>query len=175
MGARNLSDSDQSETSSGVERIADPDDYNLRRRLKELRDAKSDVKEMKDRAIMLAEDQSNESFWEEDRDRMVADKLVDYIHELRPSLSHGEDSHEKEFLSSSVSLEDGGEITIEEIATSRGRVDPDSEDWRHLTYQEAMRAWDVCNDYLEKMAGVRFENGAGPDANPVDPASRLDS
>jgi hypothetical protein len=156
-------------SSGNVGRVVDPDDYNLRRRLKQLHDAKEAVKERKDNVLSI--EQSNRQFNPRDRDRFVVEKLVDYIHELRPLLK--KIGREEQFLDEAVETPVQDAVTIQSIINSRGYMgDEDG----YLSYQASMAAWDVCNGYFEDVAGAVFEERSPePEANPVDPAGRFDN
>lgn len=146
-----------------LSRIVDPDDYNLRRRLKQLHSAKEAVKDRKDDALDL--ERRSRKFTAEDRDRFVVEKLVDYIHELRPLLSKG--GRAEQFLDEEVRLRDGETISLEEVLADRGAIiddrrDGESGEREYLPYEASMAAWDVCNQYFEDVAGAVFENDGLP-------------
>lgn len=158
------------------ERVVDPDDYNLRRRLRQLHDAREAVKTRKDEALSL--ERRNKKFSSEDRNRFIAEKLVDYIHELRPLLK--KTAREDDFLNEEIDTVNSTRVTIELILENRGFV-PETDDrhssdgGRYIPYEASMAAWDVCNDYFEDVAGAVFEeDSASPSHNPVDPAGRFD-
>lgn len=158
---------DQPDSTSpmAMERVADPNDYNLRRRLKQLHDAKEAVKRRKDNTLELQ--RLNRDFPAQQRDRLVAEKLVDYIHELRPLLRKTE--REKDFLAEEVDGSNGESVTIQSIMESRGYVSGN-----YISYSVSMAAWDICNSYFEDVAGVVFErNSPDPSNNLVDPAGRF--
>jgi hypothetical protein len=151
-------------------RIEDPDDYNLRRRLKQLHTAKEAVITRKDNALDLERRKNDKQFPPQTRDRFVVEKVVDYIHELRPLLKKV--GREDEFCSEIVTF-GGGEVSIGEIIERRGRA-PDQSETEYLPYEASMAAWDICNEYFEDVAGAVFEQeSASPDQNPVDPAGRF--
>lgn len=160
----------------GIERIVDPDNYTLRRRLRQLHDAKERVVERKNAAVL--EWQMTRDFTERRRDLLVAEVVVDYVQELASVLEKqsktaddedGESPDEDEFLNQSVSVSDRRDITLEEFARTRGRFDG-----APLDYRVSMEAWAVCNRYFEDVAGAEFEQGSvAPEHNPVDPAGRF--
>jgi len=164
---------------SGIARIADPDDYNLRRRLKQLHNAKETVKTRKD--TLLHKEQQKGRVWTADkRDRFIAEALVDYIHELRPLLKKNE--QEDDFLSEEVGVVNNTTVTIGTIVDGRGYIAKNGsanrygigdDSGKYLPYQYSMVAWDICNDYFEDVAGVVFEQQTEPGENPVDPAGRF--
>lgn len=161
---------------SNVERIEDPNDYNLRRRLKQILDAKEAVVERKDDAVELFRE--NKRFSRADRDRFVVEKLVDYIHELLPLLDEAD--LKDEFLSEDVGRLDDEPVTIEDIVDGRGYISDNARPWqrdadgRYIPYQLSMDARHICDRYYKQVAGVTFEqNSTRPEDNPVDPAGRF--
>jgi len=161
-----------------MERVVDPDDYNLRRRLKQLHNAKEAVKRRKDDALEL--ERVNRTFTADQRDRFIAEKLVDYIHELRPLLKKID--REEDFLAEEVGTVNSTTVTIQSIIDSRGyvssgdtsRYSDNTESGGYIPYEATMAAWDICNDYFEDVAGAVFEESSpDPGANPVDPAGRF--
>jgi len=137
------------------ERVADPENYNLQRRLTQLHSAKEAVTEMKDRA--LDREATDRTFSAQRRDRFVAEKLTDYILELSSLLSRVD--RDDEFLQRTVSY-DGRDLTLQEIIDRRGRVVDDGDD--PIPYYISMQAWDICNRYFEQVAGAVFESGSMP-------------
>jgi len=138
-----------------------------------LHNAKEAVVTRKDDALDLERRLNDKEFSSEDRDRFIVEKLVDYIHELRPLLQKAE--REEEFLSEEVKAEDG-DISIETIISTRGRTSQSgsTDGESYLNYRSSMRAWDICNGYFEDVAGAVFEKeSARPEDNPVDPAGRF--
>jgi len=161
-----------------MERVVDPDDYNLRRRLKQLHNAKEAVKHRKDDVLEL--ERVNRTFTAGQRDRFIAEKLVDYIHELRPLLKKID--REEEFLSEEVGTVNSTTVTIQSIIETRGyvsggdsgRYSDNTNPGECILYQASMAAWDICNDYFEDVAGAVFEESSpDPGANPVDPSGRF--
>lgn len=154
---------------SGEARIADPGDFTLRRRLRQLHDAKEAVKETKNAAV--SNEVIEEQIYPDQRDHIVAERVTDYIHELRPVLAEKSETAAEEFLSETVEF-DGEAVTLQEIMLSRGRV---GDDGAHLPYYASMQAWDICNGYFERIAGAVFEPGsAEPETNLVDPSGRFE-
>jgi len=163
-GARNSASED-------TERVEDPDDYNLRRRLKQLHTAKEAVITRKDNALDLERRKTDKEFSSADRDRFIVEKVVDYIHELRPLLKKQERA--EEFLEETVTTDGGQEVTIQEVIDRRGRL-TDGTEADYLGYRASMAVWDICNQHFEQVAGVVFEQeSAGREQNPVDPAGRF--
>lgn len=161
VGDRSGEDSEQA---TGVERIADPEDYAKRRRLKQLHDARDRVREIKDEAFRLEKTERTVS--ERDRDQFVAEALADYIAELRVVLARrggDEDSGDEEFLNETVMTrrEALAEISIDDIRQQRGHVSIE-ERRVPISYETAMRAWDICNSYFEEIAGATFETEGMP-------------
>lgn len=153
-------------------RVEDPDDYNLRRRLKQLHNAKEAVITRKDNALDLERRKTDKQFSTDDRDRFIVEKVVDYVHELRPLLRKAD--REEDFLDEDIEAGDVDSVTIADVMDDRGRVG-DGGDRRYLDYRASMAAWDICNQYFEEVAGVVFEQeSTEPDHNPVDPAGRFD-
>jgi len=140
----------------GIEQIADPDDYNTRRRLRQLHDARERVKEMKNNVL----DQEANNPRRTDQSlarRNVAETVVDYILELRPILAQPELQREEEFLAEEIETVDGEPITFQDL-TKRNWFD----DGNVPSLRTSMRAWDLCNDYLEEIAGAMFEENSLP-------------
>jgi len=157
--------------SDATSRVEDPDDYNLRRRLKQLHNAKEAVITRKDNALDLERRKTEKQFSSGDRDRFIVEKVVDYIHELRPLLKKA--GREEDFLSEEISSAGTSTVTIDDVIDSRGRIEQESET-EYLNYRASMAAWDICNQYFEDVAGVVFEqDSADPEQNPVDPAGRF--
>lgn len=150
-----LMDSDEGEQED--KRIADPENYNLSRRLRQLHDAKESVVEIKDRAVNQEAVDSN--FSPSQRDQFVAEKLIDYIRELRPLMKLRE--NEDDFLNEEVGTVGGQELTLRQICETHGQVEiEDGQAW--IPYQVSMTAWDLCNDYMEQIAGGTFETQGLP-------------
>jgi len=131
-------------------RLADPDNYNLRRRLRQLHDAREYVKEVKNQA--LNSELSNPRQSNDSRDRAVAEAVTDYATELLPVLRRRE--HADEFRSEDVG---DGELTIGEFIDTRGAPEATP-----LRYTLSMKVWSVCNEYFERVAGPEFENESLP-------------
>lgn len=153
------------ETGDGAERLADPEDYNLRRRLRQLHDAKQAVIDSKDRAVNATV--IEESISKPQRDRIVAEKLIDYVRELRPVLDkRTSDTDHKEtdaesFLEEDVTELDGETITLRMIVDQHGQIQTENnEGW--IPYQVSMMAWDCCNTYFEEIGGAVFETESLP-------------
>lgn len=152
----------------GVEQIADPDNYAHRRRLKELYDAKERVRETKARALRM-DILEDYSITETQRNRVIVEDLVDYIHELMSLLKDREEMLEK-FRDESIDLDKHTAVTIDEIARTRGRKQNGARtpgvqlnrDGDPIDYRAAMEAWHVCNDYFEDLAGPDFKRSSMP-------------
>lgn len=140
-----------------IERIADPEDYAKRRRLRQLYDAREHVRDVKNRAHRL--EITERSVSKQRRDRIIAEALVDYIAELRPILDRRGD--DEAFLEEEVETKNGTSITLGDIRTQRGQINTDS-GGRFIAYQTSMRAWDVANTYFEEIAGATFETEGLP-------------
>jgi len=155
---------------TGAAKIADPENYNLRRRLKQLHDAKERVRNTADSAVRM--EMTDRSFTVQKRDRLVAEAVADYILELKSLLKkRGED---EDFLNTEIGTVENQEITLEYIAQNRGSLTGGG-DSTVIPYDASMSAWAVCNDNLDEFAGAEFEeDSTPPGANPVDPAGRLD-
>lgn len=139
-----------------IERIVDPDNYNLRRRLKQLHDARERVRERKSKALSL--EMRRRDFSAQRRDRLVAEAAVDYINELLPVVKRKGDA--EDFGSKTVDLGRDGEVSVEEFAQSRGTTDDDGR--VPYPYQVSMEIWNICNTYFEQIAGAEFEQQGLP-------------
>lgn len=148
----------------GVERIIDPDDYNTRRRLKQLHDAKEFVREVKNRVI---ERETNDPRYDMNVGRRnLAEVVADYLLELRPVLRRN--GLEEQFLDEEIDIGNGDPLTFRDFAQRPWYLDRDGNaSFRNTTndaptIRQSMRAWDICNDYLEEIAGAMFEDGKLP-------------
>ncbi len=132
------------------QRLADPDNYNLRRRLRQLHDAREYVKEVKNETI--GRNMANSGRNKIDPDPAVAEAVTDYVDELLPILSRRD--QDDEFLEEEI---DGVDITVGDYVRTRGRVGGESVD-----YQTSMVVWRLCNRYFEQVAGPEFEDESLP-------------
>lgn len=147
-------DLDDGPEESGAARIADPENYNLRRRLKQLHDAKERVRNTADAATRA--EMTDRQFSDQKRNRLVAEAVSDYILELKSVLNAEERA--EEFLEEKVGTVNDVQITLSSLSETRGLVD--AEDGRVVVpYQASMSAWSICNDYFETVAGAEFEEG----------------
>jgi len=151
------SDLSPGDDETGLERIEDPDNYNYRRRLKQLHDARERVIDIKNRALNIQ--QMERAFSAEKRDRYITERVVDYVHELRPLLE--KQGTEDVFLSEEIGSVDGESITMDRFAERRGRIST-GEGTRAIPYEASMEAWHICNSYFERVAGPEFEDGSLP-------------
>jgi len=143
-----------------VETIVDPDNFHLRRRLRQLHEAKETVREYKMRAISTRLDdkrvQDKQVNWP------IAEAVIDYISELRPLL--GRNGLFEDFQEETVLAQNDEEVTIAEFAEARGRWDKISaangDEW--VSYETSMRIWEKCNEYFERLAGTEFEKEGLP-------------
>lgn len=177
--------SGDSDEERGAAKIADPENYNLRRRLQQLHDAKERVGKVGERATLV--EMTDRDFTPEQRAELVAEAVADYINELRPLLALRE--LDEEFLEQGIAPIEGETVTIGDLAEARGRLPHrDREASNPLLrttgdsitgaetppYEVSMMARSVCDDYFLKIAGVEFIGETpAPDANPVDPAGRF--
>lgn len=153
----------QTRDREGVERIADPDQYSHRRRLRQIHDAKERVLDVKSRAVQRAE-YSTTQFTDRQRDRLIAEAVVDYIAELEPVLQQNENW--EAFASEPLYGQDV-ETTIEQFLQTRG-TDP-NEGYNPYLFSVSMKAWRVCNRYFEQVAGAEFEQGSLPSETGFNP------
>jgi len=132
------------------QRIADPDNYNLRRRLQQIHDAREFVKEVKNRN--LGKELSNPRKDTSGRNRAVAEAVTDYATELLPVLSR---QGERELFRD----EDIGdqELTVGDFIDDRGAPDGNP-----LAYTVSMKVWTICNRHFEDVAGPQFEDAGLP-------------
>lgn len=165
----------------GVERIADPDNYTERRRLKQLYDARERVRSVKTNAVHRWRDNSYPNFSGYDRDLYVAEALVDYVLELDALIREAGQSSHDEFLQESVSIEGRPTpLTIADLVDAHGRPSDNGprSDSDPIDYRTAIRFWRVCNEYFEEIAGPEFEDAGlptdefsaipGPDDSPAE-------
>lgn len=153
----NSRDEADDQTADGVERIADPDNYNLRRRLKQLHDAKERVRERKSKAVYKELTDRKFKAWK--RDQLVAEAVVDYINDLRSLLAGKDEADVESFLNESISIDDSTRITIADFVRTRG-YPPRQDDIVH--YSVSMEVWRICNDHFEEVAGAEFEQQGLP-------------
>lgn len=166
-GSDAVSEATTSNGQGKLERIADPDNYNVRRRLKQLHDAKERCRETKTNVVRL--ETTRRTFTERKRDRLVAEDVVDYINELLPVLKKNE--QKEEFLDESVDLGRSGEVSVGEFVETRGT---DEDQNKPYSYRISMKIWAICNDAFEDIAGAEFQKESpDPGANPIDPAGRF--
>jgi hypothetical protein len=142
------SNADQEE---GLSAISDPDDYALRRRLKQLHDARDRVVETKQTAVRI--ETLEREFTELQRDRLVHEDLLDYILELKAVLGREDQGRDiDEFLSETVGDASVNDVeTLTTLLNKRGQDPP--------PYHISMQAWDICNSYLEELAGADLDTG----------------
>lgn len=151
-----MSDAVQPEESEGdtaIERIADPENYNIRRRLKQLHDAKERARDTSARASRA--EITNRKFEERQRDRLVAEAVADYILELKSVLRMREEFDEQRFLSMRAATVSDEKISVGDIVNRRGEL----KNSEPIPYQASMGAWDICNQYMDRIAGPRFDDG----------------
>jgi hypothetical protein len=143
-------DSDADGQPDAVERITDPEDYSLRRRLRQLHDARERVRDINNRATRA--EITTRDFTTDQRDRLVAEAVADYILELT-SLMQGSDDHDAdEFLDQNITTDDGDhQLTLNDIVARRGAAS--------IPYLVSMQAWDRCNQKFDQMAGPEFDSG----------------
>lgn len=146
------SNADQEE---GLSAISDPDDYALRRRLKQLHDARDRVVETKQTAVRI--ETLEREFTELQRDRLVHEDLLDYILELKAVLGREDQGRDiDEFLSETVGDASVNDVeTLTTLLNKRGQDPP--------PYHISMQAWDICNSYLEELAGADLDTGLPED------------
>lgn len=146
------SNTDQEE---GLSAISDPDDYALRRRLKQLHDARDRVVETKQTAVRI--ETLEREFTELQRDRLVHEDLLDYILELKAVLGREDQGRDiDEFLSETVGDASVNDVeTLTTLLNKRGQDPP--------PYHISMQAWDICNSYLEELAGADLDTGLPED------------
>lgn len=158
----------------GIERIADPENYAKRRRLRQLYDTREYVVTVKDQTMEWVDDQDPNGFrWftERHQNRHVAEALVDHLAELRPVLKKA--GREEEFLNEEIGTVAGETLSIGDILRNRGQVD--TEDGRaYIPWRMSMDAYQETADYFEDVAGAIVEKGSDINANPVDPGGRFD-
>lgn len=153
------------EETAGIERIADPDDYAVRRRLRQLHDARDAVREVKDEAFRL--EKSERSIKPTDRDQFVAERLADYIAEVAVVLEQTDEDHEA-FLDEAVQTTgnlDRDEVTLRQLRDQRGLVGERGV----IHYATAMRAWVEANRHFENVAGAEFESSGLPTESGFNP------
>jgi hypothetical protein len=136
----------------GAARISDPDDYVLRRRLQQLHDARDRVTETQRNAVRI--ETIDRGLTATQRNRLVFVDLLNYIRELKAIL--GQDSPERhdEFMTEVVIDGEGDGQTISGLL-DRANDPPDT--------AVAMKAWEVCNEYLEEVAGAEIDSGLPED------------
>lgn len=152
----------------GASRIADPENYNLRRRLQQLHDAKERVRSVGENATLV--EVTDESFTSVKKDTLVAEAVADFILELRPVLADEEKA--EAFLDEDVSIVNGDMVTIRDYAEALGRLRYDPErvesnplidlsggTWEPQTppYAVSMMAREVCYEYFNELAEVDLE------------------
>lgn len=146
------SNADQEE---GLSAISDPDDYALRRRLKQLHDARDRVVETKQTAVRI--ETLEREFTELQRDRLVHEDLLDYILELKAVLGREDQGRDiDEFLSETV-----GDASVDDVETLTTLLNKRGQD--PPPYHISMQAWDICNSYLEELAGADLDTGLPED------------
>jgi len=128
------------------QRLADPENYNLRRRLRQIHDAREFVKEVKNQS--LGKELSNPRQNRSGRNRAVAEAVSDYAAELFPILERQERA--EEFRDEEIPRT---ELSVGEYLESRGA--PNREP---LPYTDSMRVWRIVNQYFEEVAGPKFED-----------------
>jgi hypothetical protein len=162
MGGESLaSGPDEGREADSIEQIADPDNYNTRRRLRQLHDAKELVKQQKN-TDLNKELQNPRKFNKQISRRNIAELLADYILELRPVLARLD--REDEFLDEEVPNDDDDTIALNDIAYRPWY----GEESTAPSIRTSMAAWDICNDYLEEIAGAMFESKGIPLDNGFD-------
>lgn len=152
--------------SDGVERIADPDNYNVRRRLKQLHDAKERVREVKGRALQLQ--MTSREFTTRQRDRFVAEAVVDYINELETVLEQTDEADD--FRQETVDVGDGT-VTVEDFCDGRGSVNV-GDGPELASFEVSMEVWRICNRHFERVAGTEFESKGLPHEESFDTTRR---
>jgi hypothetical protein len=154
-GTPSESQSDQ----DGIERIVDPDDYTIRRRLRQLHDARDAVREVKDEAFRL--ERAERSIKPQDRDRFVAERIADYVAEVAVVVEQVSTEDLDQFLETTVAADeenDREEVTLGEIRDRRGLVGNRGV----IHFATSMRAWSEVNRVFERIAGAEFESSGLP-------------
>lgn len=146
---------DTDESESGIERIQDPENYNHRRWLKQVHDAKSHVGQVLQQITntRLTDPRSVDKY----EDLIMADAVATYVSTLRPFLEL--QNMEDEFLSETVSIDRYEEITLGEIARTQGKPYDAEQAWdRAIPIEMSVRAWETCNSYLIKITGPQLDS-----------------
>jgi len=159
--------SDSQPDQDGIERIVDPDDYTIRRRLRQLHDARDAVREVKDEAFRL--ERAERSIKPHDRDRFVAERIADYVAEVAVVVEQVGSEDVDTFLGTTVdaSTENNREVVeLREIRDKRGLVGERGV----IHYATAMRAWTEVNRTFERIAGAEFQSGSLPTEASFNPA-----
>jgi hypothetical protein len=162
-GTPSESQSDQ----DGIERIVDPDDYTIRRRLRQLHDARDAVREVKDEAFRL--ERAERSIKPQDRDRFVAERIADYIAEVAVVVEQVGSEDLDAFLETEVDSHENNDrehVTLGEIRDQRGLVGNRGV----IHFATSMRAWSEVNRVFERIAGAQFESGSLPSESGFNPA-----
>lgn len=166
MSLDEFGDAHESDGADAIEQIADAGDYNQRRRIKELRDARKEVKDVKTTLVRTLHQPTTE-LYRDDARPIVCDALTDYIDELAQTLSLR--GRKDELLSEEFEIDGADEpVSLDEIRHTRGAIGGrTSNDRQYLTIAESMDVWRRCNAYFAEIAGVSFDSEAPLDPDPV--------
>lgn len=148
------------EAEIGASQISDPDNYNVRRRLQQLHNAKERVADRADRtSIMLLDDPQ---FTEDRRNRLVAEAVAAFIDELDSLLRATQEELASEFTDEEVAQAAGEVRTIGEFQEGRGvfEYQDDGDTKRGVApYGMSMTAYRTASEYLDKVAGPQLDSG----------------
>lgn len=154
---------DQSDGSFGV---ADPDDYLLMRRLRQIMDARErfaeTVRERKDDVV--SDDRQTGITFRRYRE-LVADAAIEYLVEVEPLLRHDDLEEEQSIWAESIDTDpQGGAITCKRIVESGGTVPDESGEPVPLPVSVSRGAYRAVNRFLSTVGfGVRLDSGLPTD------------
>jgi len=139
----------------GAAEISDPDDYNLRRRLQQLHNAKERVTTTAERTSIMLLDK--ELFTEQKRDRLVAEAVASFIDELDSLLAAKNEEISEAFNSRTIAKAGGEERTIREFRERRGQFEFTDDDGSTRVgvapYGLSMNAHRIASEFLDAVAG----------------------
>ena len=143
--------------------IADPEDYNRTRRLRQIHDAKERVtKTIREEGDKVSSDPRNGGITRGRYREKVKDALIDYLIEVEPLMLNEKIDGEDVWNETEVEEDpEGDPITLERIVEENGYVPGESEDSVPLPINVSRKAWRPATRFLTNQVGFGLELDEG--------------
>lgn len=145
--------------------VADPDDYNQTRRLRQIHDARERFPEVvREEAERVVEDKRMEGITRDRYREIVSDALLDYLIEVEPVMrqAHASDKTdlEEDYWDGESVIDGGEDVTLKDIVDANARLEGDEGEEQPLTVGQARTAYRVANRFLSDIGfGIEFDDG----------------